>query len=99
MLPAASFVDCRTPPDSGSSIEIKKNPAARASGMLQHEVAVQQNGFHLREKRIVAIDVRPARLHHADLRVSKVMDGARQKIFRRSEVCVEDGDKFALRRF
>ena len=67
--------------------------------MLQHEVAVEQDGLYLREKRIIAVEVSPARLHHADLRIGEVMDSAQQKIFRRSEVGVKDGDEFALRRF
>ena len=40
----------------------------------------------------------PAGLHHPDLRIGEVMDGAHQKIFRRSEVGVENGNEFALRR-
>ena len=77
VLPAAGFIDRRPPPNSGSSVEIKEDSTARAARVFQHEVTVKQDGFDLREERIVAIDMRPARLHHANLRVSKVMDGAK----------------------
>ena len=97
VLPAAGFVDRRPPPHSGGAVEVKEDAAAGASGVLEHEVAVEQDGFHLREKRIIAVDVRPARLHHADLGIGEVMDGAQQKIFRRREVGVENGDEFAFR--
>ena len=59
---------------------------------------VEQNGFNLGQERIVAIDVRPARLHHPDLRIGKVVDSAQQKIFRRSKVSVKDRNEVALRR-
>ena len=44
----------------------------------------------------MAIDVRPAGLHHPDLRVGEVMDRAQQKIFGRREVGVKNGDELAL---
>ena len=100
-------VSCCQPPASsiaarrhtaGGAVEVEENSGARAPGVLQHKVAVEQDRLHLGEKRVVAVEVRPARLHHADLRIGKVMDGAQQKIFRWSEVGVEDGDEFALRR-
>ena len=50
--------------------------------MLDDEMAVEQNGFHLGEQRIIAVQIRPARLHHADLRLRflKIRNGAAQKI-------------------
>ena len=64
--------------------------------MLQHEVAIEQDGFDFGQKRIIAVDMRPARLHHADLRSGEVMDHAHDPVFRRHEVSVEDGDEFPL---
>ncbi len=95
--PPASSIGC-APPDSGRAVEVEEDAAAGAPRVLEHEVAVEQNGFYLREKRIVAVDVRPARLHHANLWIGEVVDGAQQKIFRRSEVGVKDGDELTLRR-
>ena len=62
-------------------------------------MAVQQNSFNLGEKRVIAIDVGPAGLHHPNLGVGEVVNGALQKIFRRDEVGVEDRNKFALGSF
>src|SRR5258708_32015269 len=64
--------------------------------MVEKEMCVEQNRLYLREDGIVAIDVGPARLHHADARITEVVDRAQQEIFWRSEVSVEDGDEFAL---
>ena len=64
--------------------------------MFQHKMSVQQNGFDFRKKRIVAIDVAPAGLHHTDLWISEVMDRTQQKIFRRNKVSVKDRDEFAF---
>ena len=42
-----------------------------------------------------AVQIGPARLHHADLGIGEMMHGALQKIARRNEIGVEDGDHFA----
>ncbi len=97
MLPAARFLDGRAPPDSRRAVEVEEDSAARASRVLEHEMAIQQNGFHLREEGVVAIDVGPPRLHHADPWIREVMDGAQQKILRGREVGVKDSDELALR--
>ena len=95
--PASSIA--LTAPYSRRAVEIEEDVAAGASGMLQHEMPVEQNGFDLGKKRIVAIDVGPASLHHADFGIGQMVDGPHQKIFRRNKVGVEDGNEFALRRF
>ena len=64
--------------------------------MLEHKMPVEQNRLNLGQKRIVPVDVRPARLHHPDLRIGEVMNRPQQKIFRRNEIRVEDGDELAL---
>ncbi len=98
MLPAARIVNSAAPPYAGRPIEIEEDSAARAAGMLEDKMTIQQNRFHLGQKRVVAIDVRPASLHHANLALREVVDGARQKIFRRNEVSIENGDEFAFGR-
>jgi len=67
--------------------------------VFEHEVAIEQNGFDLREQRVVAVDVRPARLHHADLGVGEVMYALQQKVGGRNKIGVEDGNEFALGSF
>ena len=57
-------------------------------------MAIEQDRFDFGEKGIIAIDVRPPRLHHADIGFGEVVDGAHQKIFRHYEIGIEDGDEF-----
>ena len=65
--------------------------------MLQHKVAVEQYGLNLSQKRIMTVDVRPARLDHADSRVGKMMNGPQEEIFRRNKVGIKDGKEFSTR--
>src|SRR6266852_19421 len=62
-------------------------------------MAVEQNGFDLGQHRIIAVDVRPPRLHHSDLGIGEVMDAFQQKVGWRNKIGVKDGNEFALRRF
>ena len=96
MLPAACFLDRLPPPKARSAIEVEEYAATRPSGVLQHKMPVEQDGFHFSQERIMPVDVRPARLHHPDVGISEVVDGAHQEIFRRREVCVKDDDELAF---
>jgi hypothetical protein len=60
-------------------------------------VAVQHQRLHLRQQRVVAVDVAPAGLHHADGRVREVPHHIPEEIERREEIRVEDRDQLALR--
>src|SRR5215470_4143549 len=64
--------------------------------MLENEMAVEQDGFDLRQERIIAVDVGPARLHHADLGIGEVVYAPQQEIGGRDEIGVEDGDEFSF---
>src|SRR5579862_458601 len=98
MLPAASLFDRTTPPHPRRAIEIEKDVATRAAGVFQYEMPVEQNRFNFGQKRIVAIDVSPSRLHHSHLGFSEVVNHFQQEIFRWHEVRVEDRDELALGR-
>src|SRR2546429_9945599 len=63
--------------------------------MLQDKMAVEQDRFHFGKKRIVAIDVCPARLHHADFRIGEMVDRAQQEVLWWHEVRIKDGDELA----
>src|SRR5271167_645762 len=67
VLPAAGFFDGCTAPDACGAVEIEKSAATRARTMLDDEMAVEKNRFNLRKERVIAVEVGPARLHHADL--------------------------------
>src|SRR4030095_14798008 len=92
VLPAARVVNRRAPPDAGRAVEIEEQAAAVASAVLEDEMTVQENGLNLRQQRVVFVDMAPARLHHADLRLREVRHEPDQKIGGRDEVRVEDGD-------
>ena len=97
VLPSAGVVDGAPPPDARRAVEIEEAAAAIAAAMLEHEVAVQQDGLDFREQRVILIDVTPSRLHHADARVREVRHDARQEIGRGHEIGVEDRDELAAR--
>src|SRR5438105_8626233 len=99
VLPSAGSVDSGATPDSCGAIEIKESAAAGTGAVFDDEVAVEQNGFDLGEERIVAIEIGPAGLDHADVlssfAVEEIGNGAAEEIGFGDEVSVENGDKFA----
>src|SRR6478672_6514624 len=97
MLPTAGGIDGRAAPDTGSTVEIEEGTAARARAVFHYEMAVEKNGFDLREQGIVAIEIGPASLRHADGGILEIGNGAAEKIGFGNEVGVKDGDKFAAR--
>ena len=60
-------------------------------------MAIEQDGLDLRQIRIVAVQVRPARLHHSDFRIGKVVDHFHQPLGLRREIGVKDGHELAGR--
>ncbi len=99
VLPAAGIVNGFAAPHAGGAIEVEERAAAGAGSVLDDEMAVKKNRFHVGQQGIVAIKVRPARLHHADLatafRIHEVRNRAAKKIRFGQEVGVENGDEFA----
>jgi hypothetical protein len=59
-------------------------------------VAVEHQRAHPCEEGLVTVEVAPAPLHHADLRILKVRDQAPQKIGVGQEVGVEHREQLAL---
>ena len=98
VLPAAGVGDRLAAPDAGRAVEIEEAAGAIAAAVLEHEVRVEQDRLNLREQRVVLVDVAPARLDHADLRVGReVRQRPLQEISARNEVGVENGDELAGR--
>src|SRR5579883_1029780 len=62
--------------------------------MLQNKVAVEQHRLDFGQQVVTAVEICPPRLHHSDLFVREVVDGALKEIDRRDEVRVEDRDNF-----
>src|SRR5437868_15298447 len=63
--------------------------------MFENEMPVEQHGFHFRQEIVLAIQITPACLHDADLRVGKILDGLQEEIHRRYEIGVEDRHELA----
>ena len=95
VLPAAGIVDGGAAPDAGGAVEIEEASAAGARAVLDDEMAVEQDALDLGQRRVVAIQVGPARLDHADLGIGEIGQRAAQEIRRGQEIGVEDGDEFA----
>ena len=96
MLPAAAVGDGLAAPHAGGAVEVEEVAGAGAGAVLQHEVAVEQDGLDLGQHAVVAVQVRPAGLHHADLGLGKVVDDLHEPVGRGHKVGVEDGDELAL---
>ena len=68
--------------------------------MFDHEVTVEKNGFHVGQQRVVAVEIRPARLHHADfsaaIGVHEIRNRAAKKITFGDEIGVKYGYEFTL---
>ena len=66
----------RAAQNSGGAVEVEEIAGARTRAMLQDEMAVEQHGFDFGEEIVVPVQVAPARLHHADLRIGEMMNRA-----------------------
>ena len=93
VLPPAGVADGLAAPHARRAVEIEEASRAVAAAVLEHEVAVEQDRLDLREQRVILVDVPPARLHHADLRVGKVRQQPVQEVWGRQEIGVENGDE------
>ena len=96
VLPAAAIGDGLDAPHAGSAVEVEEVAGAVARAMLEDEVAVEQDGLDLGKHAVVAVEVGPAGLHHADLRLGEVVDDLHEPVGRRDKIGVEDGDELAF---
>src|SRR5271157_4274581 len=95
VLPSAGVVDRLAPPHPGGAVEVEEHSGARSTAVLQHEVSVEQNGLDLGQEGVIAVEVRPPRLHHADLRIGEVMDDFHKPLRLGCKIGVEDRDELA----
>ena len=73
VLPAACIGDGLATPHSGGAVEVEEVAGARTCSVLEDEMAVEQDGFHLGEQAVIPVEVGPACLHHSDSWVGEVM--------------------------
>src|ERR1019366_4238591 len=81
---------------AGRAIEVEEVAGSNAGSVLQHKMTVEKDGLNLRKHAVVAIEVGPAGLHHADLRLGKMVDDFHEPVDRRHEIGVEDGHELAF---
>src|SRR5437667_8025955 len=97
VLPAASLFNARFSPESGRSVEVEKATAARARGLLEHEMAVEKHRLHPGEQGIAAIQMAPARLNHPHFGVGKEIDCLAQQMRWRNKIGIENTYEFSAR--
>ena len=61
-------------------------------------MAVEQDGFNASEQAVVAVQVGPARLNHADIRFGEVVNDFHEPVGRRHEIGIKDRNEFVPRR-
>ena len=96
VFPAAAVDDGHAAPNAGCAVEIEETAGTIARGVFDDEVAVQKDRLQGRDQGKRTVEMGPAHLHHADLRVGEIVDGVLQEIFVRYEIGVENGDEFAF---
>ncbi len=96
-FPAATTVNSGLAPDTGGTVEVHKELAPVTCGLFYHEVAVDTDRLGERKTGFGAVQVTPATLDKADLRIhDQVRDGLQEEVFFRNEVGIEDGEEFTL---
>ena len=84
VLPAAGIVDGFAAPHAGGAIEIEESAAAGTRAMLDDEMAIEKDGLHVGQQRVVAVEIRPACLHHPDfaaaIRIHEIRNRTEKKI-------------------
>ena len=89
VLPSPRIIDSGSPPHAGCPVEVEEATGAVARGVLDHEVPIEQHGLAPRQQRVLAVQVAPARLDHADRRVCKEVDQISDRASMGYEVGVE----------
>jgi hypothetical protein len=97
VLPAPGCCDGGAAPDAGRAVEVEEPPRPVARGVLDDEVAVEQDALHLGEGAESAVQVLPAHLHHAHAVVGEVVHRAAEEFLGRDEVGVEHRHELAGR--
>ncbi len=92
-LPSAGVFDALPAPQPCRAVEVEKIPFAAADVLLDGEMCVESHRLQTREERIVLIEVSPARLYDARVRIAKVRDRPQQEVGRRKKIGVEYGDE------
>ena len=85
------------PPEAGGAVEVEEPARARARGLFEQQVAVEEHRLHAGQQRVGAVEVAPAGLDHADARIGEEMDRLVEDVRAGQEVGVEDENVIPLR--
>src|SRR5260370_5436180 len=100
VLPPPGIVDGLAAPNASGAVEVEESATAGTSTMVDHEVPIEKDGFDIGQQRVVAVEIGPASLHHANpaapIGIHEIRNRAAKKIGIGEEICVENGDEFAL---
>ena len=96
MLPAAGVFDGRLAPDATGSVKGKESAGAVSGGLLEFEVAVEEEGLHAGQGVVVTVEMTPAGLHEGNFIVGEMVDRFLEKIGVGNEVGVEDENIISL---
>ena len=96
----AAGLDGGFAPDAAGAGEVEEPPGGGASAVLDQMMAVEHQRLGLGQERVGAVQVPPACLDHADLRIGdEVRNDLEQKVGLGKKVGVEHGDEVALGHF
>ena len=99
-LPPTGFQDGFFPEHASAAVEVLEVTGQISSGLLDQEVDIDRMGDRLGQKVIIPIMMGPSALNDPQTFVlRKIREGAKQKICRRDEVGIEDGNEFFLGSF
>ncbi len=76
-------------------LKLKKAAAAAAGSLLKEQVAVQEHGLDFGQEGVIAVQVAPAHLDHADLVVGEIVDAFLEDVRTGHEVRIENEDELA----
>ncbi len=96
VLPAAGVGDALRRQMPAVPLKLKKRPERLRAVCSMTKWPSSKMRLRLGEDGVVAVEVPPAHLHHADLRVGEEGHRALEEVRGRDEVGVEDRDELAL---
>ena len=96
-FPAATAIDGGLAPDACGAVEVHEQLAPATCGLFNDEVTVNTDGLSKRKTGLGAVEVAPATLDKANLRVhDQVRNRLQEEVLLGNEVGIEDGEEFAL---
>src|SRR3989304_5487662 len=95
-MPVAGVLNCLLAPNAAGPVEIDEVAGLIPDILLDHKVAVKRHCLRAGQKRVFAVEMFPAGLDNADLRVLlEVGNRLLQELSPRNKISVENSNKFS----